>query len=97
MLVLIAALNLWASWRVFSDDLSSWPQRWGQFAFVWLVPGLGALIALQLKRKEPERGSGSYPEMPAEVDDAWALSRGERRAHGDSGESSSHGESAPDQ
>jgi hypothetical protein len=58
----IVGLDIWASWRIFRDDLSSWAQRWGQLAFVWLVPLIGALVTLQLQKKEPERGSGEYRE-----------------------------------
>jgi hypothetical protein len=40
----IAAFNLFVSLRVLRDDLTPL-QRAGQFAVVWLVPILGALLA----------------------------------------------------
>jgi len=40
-----------------------------QLAFVWLVPFIGPLIALQLQRKEPERGPGPSESESASLDD----------------------------
>lgn len=56
----LAALNVYASRRCWRDDLSSRGQRVAQVAFVWLVPLLGAALALNLLRKAPEGGSGRY-------------------------------------
>lgn len=59
-LVALAGLNLYASRRCWRDELSSRGQRLAQIAFVWLLPGLGAAVALHLLRAEPERSSGTY-------------------------------------
>src|SRR4051812_23449661 len=94
MLVAIAALNLWATWLVFGDNLASWGQRLAQFAFVWLVPVIGALITLHLKRKEPERGSGTYREIPDAGDDHGYPGTVARRSREDSVQASSHDDPA---
>lgn len=73
-LVLLATFNFWVSWRIVKDDLSTKLQRTAQVAFVWLVPLLGALLALHLLKKEPERSSGAYPEPP-DVGDDYGYSR----------------------
>ena len=57
-LVFLAAFNSWVSSRIMQDDLSTKSQRTAQVAFVWLVPLLGALLALHLLKKEPEPSSG---------------------------------------
>jgi hypothetical protein len=56
----IAAVNLFVSLRVLQDDLTPL-QRAGQFAVVWLVPILGALLAFSLQQKSLPRGPGRYP------------------------------------
>ena len=76
----IVALDIWASWRIFRDDLSSRAQRWAQLGFVWFVPLIGALITLQLKKKEPERGTGQYREIPDAGDDFGYSARAQRSA-----------------
>ena len=72
-LVFLAALNSWVSWRIMQDDLSTKFQRTAQVAFVWLVPLLGALPALHLLKKEPERSSGAYP-VPQDAGDDYGYS-----------------------
>jgi len=59
-LVALISLNAYASRQCYRDTLSSRSQRLGQIAFIWLVPVVGAVLALRLTRNEPERGSGSY-------------------------------------
>jgi hypothetical protein len=93
--IIVAALNVWASWLVFRDDLSSSGQRWGQFAFVWLVPLIGALVTLHLKRREPERGSGQYREIPDPGDDFGYSARAQRSAV-DETHSPGHVDTPPD-
>ena len=61
LLAAIVVLNVWTTWRVARDDLSSLGQRVAQFALIWCVPCLGALVVLHLQRREPERASGRYP------------------------------------
>ena len=97
-LIALAALNLWALWRICANDLSSRYQQWAQLAFVWLVPIVGALVTLQLKREEPERGSGTYPAELDPQNDFGPPGHRDRRAMAENVESSSiNDSSAPDQ
>jgi hypothetical protein len=98
MLIALTALNIWASWRICADDLSTRLQQWAQFAFVWLVPIVGALVTLQLKRKELERGSGTYPGELDTPDDLGPAGRDALRQVSQNVENSNFNEpSAPDQ
>ncbi len=74
MLVAIGLLDAWVTWRVLGDGLSSHGQRAAQIALVWLLPLLGALIVLNLQRRNAEKGSGRYREIPDAGDD-FAFSR----------------------
>jgi hypothetical protein len=65
MLFAIVLLNVWATWRVVYDDLSSSLQKIALVTLTWVLPVLGALLVLHMQRKHPERGSGRYP---AELD-----------------------------
>jgi hypothetical protein len=76
------------------DDLSSLGQRIAQTAFVWLLPILGALLALYLKRTQLERHSGTYPEPPDVGDDFGITSAGRRHTNRTSESSTSISESA---
>ena len=69
MLAAILALNAWVTWRVVRDGLSSSAQRLAQIALVWLLPMLGALLVLNLQRRNAEKGSGTYREIPDVGDD----------------------------
>ncbi len=69
VLVLICILNGWVTRRVFQDDLSSSSQRVAQVALIWLVPAVGALIVLNLQRREGEKGPGHYRDPPSPGDD----------------------------
>ena len=95
-IVVLIVLNSWATWRVVGDDLSSWKQRLGQIAFVWLVPILGAFLTLTLKRSEPERGSGTYLIEHPPPDD-FGYSRQRDRDHRSTEETTTghHGGDAP--
>jgi hypothetical protein len=79
ILIGVALLNVWATWRVLKDEFASSPQRLAQIAFVWLIPVVGALVTLQLKKREPERGSGTYRETPDPGDDFGYSGRAVRR------------------
>lgn len=67
--VALVLLNAWTTRVVFQDDLSSPKERAAQIAFVWLVPFLGALLALHMKRKQPEPSTGRYRERLDPGDD----------------------------
>jgi hypothetical protein len=69
MLVAIGLLDAWVTWRIIGDGLSSSRQRAAQIALVWLLSMLGALIVLNLQRRNPENGSGRYREIPDAGDD----------------------------
>jgi hypothetical protein len=65
----LALLNAWATVAILRDTLSSKAQRAAQVVFVWLIPGIGAALALYLKRKDLEPGSGHYGDVPEAGDD----------------------------
>ena len=87
-----ALLNVWASWRVLGDQLSSWQQRIAQLAFVWLIPFIGAFVTLQFKKDQPEQGTGTYREIPDAGDDFGYSSKAERHTRGNDPEAPSHNE-----
>jgi len=53
-------LNVWATRMILQDALSERPQKIAQILLVWLLPLLGAIVALAVHRKE-EKGPGVYP------------------------------------
>jgi hypothetical protein len=61
MLLALALLNAWATWRVVYDDLSSSLQKVALVTLTWVLPVLGALLVLHILRKHSERRSGRYP------------------------------------
>ena len=69
LLIGIAVLNLYVSWKVLRDEATSPKQRAGQVAVVWLVPLLGALLTLYLKSDQQEKASRKYREVPDAGDD----------------------------
>jgi hypothetical protein len=71
-LVALVALNLWATRIILRDDLSSNAQRAAQIFVVWLLPLVGGLLTLFLKRAMPETSSGRYREIPDPGDDFGA-------------------------
>lgn len=90
ILIALALLNAWTTRAVLQDDLSSQGQRAAQIAFVWLVPFLGALLTLHLKRKQPEPSSGRYREEPDPGDD-FGYSRPRHRRTEESAEAEGSG------
>jgi Phospholipase_D-nuclease N-terminal len=60
--VLVLVLDVMASVRVLRSDLISQSQKLAWLAFAWLVPLLGAILALQVsvERSRPAPISGSY-------------------------------------
>ena len=73
VLVALLLLNGWATWQILQDELSSSRQRVAQTAFVWLLPFVGGLLAVYLKRRDLEPPSGQYPE-PRDPGDDFATS-----------------------
>lgn len=90
--VVLAWLDLRATRAVLDDPLSSPGQRKAQLLFVWALPFLGALLTLNMKRRDPERSTGRYRDAPDAGDDFGESARGHRRndggdaAPGDSGD-----------
>lgn len=74
LVVVLVLLNAWATRAVLQDQPSSLGQRTGQVALVWLVPVVGALLTLYLKRRDAEAPVGRYREEPDPGDD-FAMSR----------------------
>lgn len=64
VLIALAILNIRATRAVLQDDLSSQGQRAAQISFVWLIPILGALLTIHLRRKQLDPPSGFYREEP---------------------------------
>jgi hypothetical protein len=69
MLFALVMINVWATWRVVYDDLSSSLQKVALVTLTWILPTLGALLVLHVLRKHPERRSGRYPDEPDAPDD----------------------------
>lgn len=85
VLAALVFLNTWTTRAVLRDDLATQGQRVAQIAFVWLVPFLGALLTLHLKRKEAETSTGRYREEPDPGDD-FGYSKPRHRRSEEAGE-----------
>lgn len=72
----IVLANVWATRAVLKDNLSTPSQRLAQFAFVWLVPVLGAALTLHFKRVDEEPSDGRYREIPNPGDDMVSSTHG---------------------
>jgi hypothetical protein len=59
-LVILVALNTYASYQCYQDSMSSLSQRLAQIAFVWVVPVIGAVLAIRLIHNAPESSTGNY-------------------------------------
>lgn len=77
----LIALNAYASRQCFRDIFSSCGQRLAQIAFIWIVPFLGAALALRLSRNEPEQSSGTYREELS-VADEYVTGLGRQNSRG---------------
>lgn len=75
VLVALIALNVYASRQSYRDALSSRGQRLGQIAFIWLVPVVGAVLALRLTSNEAEQSTGTYRDEPNMADEFAASGR----------------------
>jgi preprotein translocase subunit SecG len=62
--VALIALNAYASRQCYRDTFSSTGQRLAQIAFIWVVPFIGAALALHLLRSETEKSLGTYRDEP---------------------------------
>lgn len=61
-LIALVILNVFASIKCYQNALSSFGQRLAQIVFIWLVPFLGASLALRLLNDKTEKCTGMYPE-----------------------------------
>lgn len=66
----LASLNLWATWKVLQDRLSTPGQLAAQAAIVWLLPIIGGLLVIRLKSDHLESPSGRYREDADPGDDS---------------------------
>ncbi len=69
LFLILVFLNAWTTRVVIRDDLSSQTQRTAQILFVWLMPFLGALLTLHMKRADSEASEGRYRDNPDPGDD----------------------------
>lgn len=67
-LVILVALNAYASYQCYRDSISTVSQRIAQIIFIWLLPVVGAVLALRLIRNEPVKGAGNYQSEKAAGD-----------------------------
>lgn len=63
------AANLVATARVLRCRISSTTQKIGQLCVVWLLPILGAVVAILMTRERLEPGTGRYSERMEELDE----------------------------
>ena len=68
-LIALVVLNAYASYQCYRDSLSPVGQRIAQITFIWIVPVIGAVLAIRLIRNEPERGTGTYQAEKATGED----------------------------
>jgi hypothetical protein len=61
LVALILTLNLWSTIRSVTVESSLHHERFAQLFLIWLLPVIGALVVLQLLRKNPEKSTGTYP------------------------------------
>ena len=79
--VALFAFNVYASLQCFRDKFSTRAQRLSQIVFVWVVPVVGAVLALRLIRGEPERSSGTY-QSEKDVGDEYVGDLGRQNSRG---------------
>lgn len=70
VILVFVVLNLYASWKVLRDGLSTKTQKLMQLGFVWLLPIFGAVLAVNLI------GGMRHPSMDFEpkrmdIEDYW--------------------------
>ena len=75
--MLALALNIWATLVIVSDHMLSYKQRAVQIIFVWLLPLLGAILAIQI-RARPEKSTPNSNQIENEPDDFGPLRRLEK-------------------
>lgn len=100
-LVTLIALNAYASRQCDRDTFSSRGQRSAQIAFIWMLPVVGALLALRLSRNEPEQSTGTYRAEP-NLGDEYVTGLGRQNSRGyisspdDNFHSTESGDASPD-
>jgi hypothetical protein len=77
----LATLNVYASFHCYRDTFSERGQRWAQIVFIWVVPVVGAVLALRLSRNEPEQSTGSY-RSDQNLADEYVTGFGRQNSHG---------------
>ncbi|MBK8337502.1 MAG: hypothetical protein IPL03_13410 [Sterolibacteriaceae bacterium] len=65
----LVALNSVATSRVLRCPFSSTGQKAAQLALVWLLPVIGAALAISMTRHHSQPGSGRYAEQREEIDE----------------------------
>ncbi len=99
-LVALIALNVYASRQCFQDTFSTRRQRLSQIIFIWVLPFVGAVLALRLLSNVPEQSTGAYREEPNMGDDFAASgllnSKGYISSLGDHSHSPGGGDVSPD-
>ena len=60
--IALIVLNVFATYRCINDSLATRGQRTALIVCSWLVPIIGALMAITITRNSPERSTGKYPE-----------------------------------
>ena len=63
-LLVLVVINVYASRQSYRDILSSRRQRFAQIVLIWLLPIIGAALALRLTRDAPELSNGKYSAEP---------------------------------
>lgn len=73
VLLLLASLNVWATVVILSDVLCTRREKLAQAIGVWIVPLLGAVLALYLRHEHNHRRRESYgdPEDPMRRVGSW--------------------------
>lgn len=90
VLSILLGLNLYASWKVLRDDLSTGAQKLMQLGLVWLLPLIGAVIVASLVggTRHPTVDVPSQSGM--ELVSYWQASQGSDYASGDHSHFSDH-------
>jgi hypothetical protein len=99
-LVALIALNVYASRQCFQDTFSTRKQRLSQIIFIWVLPFVGAVLALRLLRNEPEQSTGKFREETIMGDEFSASgklnSQGYISSLGDQSHSTGGADASPD-
>jgi len=95
VLACLSALNLWATYKVLQDQLSTRGQQAAQVAITWLLPVIGGLLVIRLKRDQLEPPSGKYNKVADPGDDYGLSARPDWHARGGHDETAASSSDAP--